>query len=252
MVEPLQSPRGDGIRRSIDLVKAFRLEQDQPDVFYSKLAADTLRMISAHIELAGSTVVDVGAGRPQFSDAFLAAGSRYVGIDPDVTLLQQTRGGGALAVAGSGLDLPLADGVADIVVCSNVFEHVPDHRTLGSELARVVRPGGFLFVSYTNWLSPWGGHDLSPYHWFGAQRATRRYERKYGRACKHIVDENLFRVSVRDGLTWAKSLEGFTVQDARPRYYPNWVSWLVRVPGIREVASWNLWMAIQRDSADSM
>lgn len=50
-------------------------------------------------------------------------------------------------VAGNAFDLPLDDETAEIVVCSEVIEHVEDAQGLINELARVVRPGGTLVLS---------------------------------------------------------------------------------------------------------
>ena len=36
------------------------------------------------------------------------------------------------------------------------------------------------------------------------------------------------------------------IVEARPRYYPRWGRWLVRLPGLREVATWNLMLIMRR------
>ena len=77
-----------------------------------------------------------------------------------------------------------------------MLEHVPDPAGFADELVRVVRPGGLVVLSYTNWLSPWGGHETSPFHYLGGRRAIRLYARRYGHPPKNRVGENLFRVSV--------------------------------------------------------
>ena len=33
---------------------------------------------------------------------------------------------------------------------------------------------------------------------------------------------------------------------ARPRYYPRWCAFLVRLPGLREVVTWNLMLIMRR------
>jgi SAM-dependent methyltransferase len=42
--------------------------------------------------------------------------------------------------------MPFADGEFDAIICSHVLEHVSDDRAAMSELARVLRPGGWLLV----------------------------------------------------------------------------------------------------------
>ena len=101
-------------------------------------------------------------------------------------------------------------------------------------------------MGYTNWLSPWGGHETSPWHYLGGQRAIRRYTRHYGHPPKNRVGENAFKVSVADGLHWARSQPGTELLVARPRYYPAWAAPLVRIPGLREVATWNLLLVLRR------
>ena len=237
---------GNGLARSLELLRAFRLEQAQPEVFYSTLAFDTARMIARHQPLSGALVLDAGCGPRQFAETFTAAGSRYLGVDYDVEALDPITHPRAHLMAADARALPLADGCVDIGYSSNVFEHVPHPEALADELVRVTRPGGLVVVSYTNWLSPWGGHETSPFHYLGGHRAIDRYTRHFGHPPKNRVDTNLFRTSVAQGLTWARSNPHVDLIEAIPRYYPDWASWVVRGPGVREVVTWNLWLALRR------
>lgn len=234
-------PRHRGLRRSQRLFAAFLVEQTDPQRFYSELAADSLDLLREHTDLSGRTVLDVGAGPSEFARAFRSAGAHYVPVDHDPGVPSVRDGG----VVGDALRLPLADGSVDIVFSSNMWEHVPDPEAVADELLRVTRPGGLVFLSYTNWLSPWGGHETSPWHWLGGERAIRRYERKHGHLPKNRVGETLHRVSVRQGLRWAGTADA-DVLAARPRYLPDGCAAILRVPGLREVVTWNLLLILRR------
>lgn len=230
-----------GVRRSVRLFSAFLVEQSDPARFYSALAEDSLALLREHTELDGRTLLDVGAGPSEFAAAFRAAGARYVPVDHDPAVPSVQDGG----VVGDALRLPLEDGSVDVVFSSNMWEHVPDPEAVADELLRVTRPGGVVFLSYTNWLSPWGGHETSPWHWLGSERAIRRYTRKHGHLPKNRVGETLHKVSVRQGLAWAAAADA-EILAARPRYLPDPCAVLLRVPGLREVLTWNLLLILRR------
>lgn len=239
-------PRSTGVRRSAGLLRAFRVEQTEPAVFYGAVARDAVALLRRHGPLAGRLVLDVGAGPVQFSEAFSAAGARYVALDADPAALRVPRPDGTAALAGRGERLPVRDAGVDVCFSSNLVEHVPAPWRFADELVRVTRPGGLVVVSYTNWLSPWGGHECSPWHYLGGYRATERYGRRYGRPPKNQYGVGLFPVSVADGLRWARGQPDAELLDARPRYLPDWSRPVLRVPGVREVLTWNLWLVLRR------
>jgi SAM-dependent methyltransferase len=245
-IAPVRTEPTAGLRRSVALLRAFRLEQTEPEVFYGLLARDSVRLIGRHAALDGQRVLDVGAGPVQFAAAFAAAGARYVAVDSDAGELLGPRPDGTLALAARGERLPVNDRSVDICFSSNVVEHVPAPWRFGDELVRVTRPGGLIVVSYTNWLSPWGGHECSPWHYLGGYAATERYGRRYGHPPKNQYGIGLFPVSVAAGLRWARRQPHADLVEARPRYLPRWARPVVRVPGLREVVTWNLWLVLRR------
>ena len=230
-----------GLRRSANLLRAFRVEQTDPASFYGLLARDSARMVGEHGSLAGRTVLDVGAGPVQFAAAFAAAGARYVALDADPAELR-TRP----AIAARGERLPLADRSVDVCFSSNVVEHVPAPWRFADELVRVTRSGGLVVLAYTNWLSPWGGHETSPWHYLGGYPAAERYGRRYGHPPKNRYGAGLYPVSVAAGLRWATSRPDAELVDARPRYLPAYARALLRLPALREIATWNLWLVLRR------
>ena len=228
------------------LLREFRYEQPNPARFYSAIAEDSVAQISQYADLAGAAFLDVGGGPGYFRDAFTSAGATYVALDSDVGELA---GIGTIArdtVIGSGMELPFRSGAFDVCYSSNVLEHVPDPWRMADEMVRVTRPGGTVFLSYTVWYGPWGGHETSPWHYLGGAYARRRYVRKLRREPKNKYGESLFGVTVRAGLTWAASRSDADVVAVLPRYNPRWSWWLLRVPLLREVVTWNLVIVLRR------
>jgi SAM-dependent methyltransferase len=237
------------LRRSVALFRAFLVEQSDPDHFYSLLAADSVAEVRRWTALAGKDVVDVGGGPGYFADAFVRAGARYAGVEPDVGELTARGVTGVNALRGSGLALPLADASVDIAYSSNVLEHVPDPEPMADEMLRVTRPGGLVVISWTPWLSPWGGHETAPWHYLGGRRAADRYARRMGRRPKNDFGRSLFACSVGRMVRWLRAAEAggaVRVVEVLPRYHPAWAKWVVRVPGLREVASWNAVIVVER------
>jgi len=282
-------PHAWGLRRSLSLFRALRGGQTEfdrfyrtdPQQFYRFQAADSVAQLARYTHLAGKLVVDVGGGPGYFTEALTAAGARCVLIEPEAGLPENlgpaspvvpdvdTTGTssesavhelhswhikpGRLApgrtVAGDGNKLPIPDGIADVTFSSNVLEHVPAPDRFVDELIRVTRPGGLLYVSFTAWYSPWGGHETAPWHFLGGHRAARRYERRHGRPPGNQFGSSLFACHVGPTLRMARAHSGVDVVDALPRYYPDWMRWLVEIPAVREVATWNLLLVLRRREA---
>jgi SAM-dependent methyltransferase len=75
---------------------------------------------------------------------------------------------------GDAMGLPLPDGCVDLVICAQVYEHVPDAAQLFGEIERVLRPGGVVFFSGPNWLFPIEPHYFLPFlHWLPSAWAAR-------------------------------------------------------------------------------
>ncbi len=237
------------LRRSVRLFGEFRHEQTDPARFYSALAADSAAHVARDADLSDAVLLDVGGGPGYFRDAFMAAGARYYALDSDVGELAGAGEIGPGTVIGSGMALPFGTGTLDVCYSSNVLEHVPEPWTMADEMVRVTSPGGVVFLSYTVWWGPWGGHETSPWHYLGGARARRRYARKHGHEPKNKYGESLYAVTVAAGLRWARAAAAagqVEILALEPRYHPWWARWVLRVPGLREVVTWNLAIVMRK------
>lgn len=234
------------VGRSWRLLRAFRVEQTDPDHFYGTLADDSVRQVSSYAGLDGQWVLDVGGGPGYFADAFRAAGARYTALDADLGELSGRGDPESGTVLGSGMQLPFRDGSFGVTYSSNVLEHVPEPWTMADEMVRVTRPGGLVFISYTVWFGPWGGHETAPWHFLGGRRAAERYTRRHGHRPKNDFGTSLFAVTTSAGLRWARRQTTADVVAVVPRYLPRWAWWVLRVPVLREVATWNLAIVLRK------
>jgi SAM-dependent methyltransferase len=234
------------VRRTIRLFRLFLAEQSDPEKFYTALAADSVSQVAEFTRLAARVVVDVGGGPGHFTREFQSRGASCVLVEPDSAELHARGAPPPGAVHGDGMRLPVADGAADVCFSSNVLEHVRAPLAMLDEMIRVTRPDGIIYLAFTNWCSPWGGHEMSPWHYLGPRYAEQRYTRSTGRKPKHQVGTTLFPVHVGQMLCAVRSRPDVTVIAALPRYYPRWCRGLVRIPGLREVATWNLLLVLRR------
>jgi len=102
---------------------------------------------------AGETVLDVGCGTGNLTDALLARLSdsgRVVAVDIAPRMIDVARrkidDARVTWHAADARRLPLADGSCDRAVCYSVWPHFDDRAAVAAELSRVLRPGGRLHV----------------------------------------------------------------------------------------------------------
>ncbi len=88
------------------------------------------------------TVLDIGCGSSRIIQGLPAA----VGLDILLPKLRFLRRSHSRLVNGSIFALPVRDAACDVVICSEVIEHVPDLPEVMHEMTRVLRPGGTLIL----------------------------------------------------------------------------------------------------------
>jgi len=110
--------------------------------------------ISTRVALAGVEAVDVGCGGGLLSESLARQGAVVTGIDLSPAMISVA----LLHAADSALRLDYRvqsaaelaaqqPGRFAVVCCMELAEHVPDPVALVAELARLLRPGGSLFIS---------------------------------------------------------------------------------------------------------
>jgi SAM-dependent methyltransferase len=103
-------------------------------------------------------VLDVGCGTGRLAARLgeLSSVRSIVGLDFSAGMLEQARARLASAdatalVRGDATRLPFADGTFDIVITSEVLEHIQDDVAAISEMTRVLKPGGRFAATVPAW-----------------------------------------------------------------------------------------------------
>ena len=121
---------------------------------------DTRRRVAVLIDdffpddlLVGKRVLEVGAGLGYFSEHLTRRGARVLATDIGSGLLERVR-------ERAGCDIAVADALElesqfgrdhfDIVLSSECIEHTPSPEQALRQMARVLKPGGYLSVSTPN------------------------------------------------------------------------------------------------------
>jgi SAM-dependent methyltransferase len=94
-------------------------------------------------------VLNAGCGEGLFAPLLLEVGRADLQVELDLSLAsgKHLRSRHQRYVCGSLTHIPLRTESIDVVLCSEVLEHIPDDRAAVAELARVLTGSGWLLVS---------------------------------------------------------------------------------------------------------
>jgi MYXO-CTERM domain-containing protein len=135
----------------------------------SVLAADRGRLLLRLLaeagagSIAGSRVLDLGAGFGALALYCASLGAEVLAVDPNLQRMQvalaiaQRRGLAVSALTAQAQSLPLPDASFDLVIANNSLYYIVDeyeHRLALREIHRVLRPGGWLVMCNPNRLHP--------------------------------------------------------------------------------------------------
>ncbi|MFT6109657.1 MAG: ubiquinone/menaquinone biosynthesis C-methylase UbiE [Planctomycetota bacterium] len=110
--------------------------------------------VEAMVPHARGNLLDVGVSEGPYRELYAPHVDQYVGLEypqaildkqPDMWKIDNLKR--LVQVFGDGARLPVLDGSIDTVLSTEVLEHVPDPRSLVTEMARVLKPGGHLLLT---------------------------------------------------------------------------------------------------------
>jgi 2-polyprenyl-6-hydroxyphenyl methylase/3-demethylubiquinone-9 3-methyltransferase len=115
------------------------------------------KFVADHARLLNARVLDVGCGGGLLCEALFQAGAKVTGVDLAEGMIEVAR------LHAAEQNLPIEYRVADaesllathadqfdVVTCMEMLEHVPNPDNTVATLAKLVRPGGSVFISTIN------------------------------------------------------------------------------------------------------
>ena len=125
------------------------------------------RLHEAFVKLpVARTLFDGGAGSGEFLRRALSEGfaENVIALEYDAvnfTRLQENLGRDPRArlIRGSLLEIPLDDESVDMVMSTQVIEHIQDHEKAAAELCRILKPGGYALITVPHPPEPFPNDD---------------------------------------------------------------------------------------------
>ena len=150
---------------SSDHLASMTEEQDNPwisEEIWQELEESTAALIRK-FTVAGNRILDVGVGLGRLLSRFPEL-DRF-GMDISRGYLQVSQGKGIQVCCSKIEDMPYRENSFDLVVCTDVLEHVVDLNTAVRNLIHVTKQGGYLIVRvpYRESLAQYLDDDY-PYH----------------------------------------------------------------------------------------
>ena len=130
------------------------------------------RLVRQVLPHAGQTVLDIGCGTGGNLAAF-AGEHRCLGWDPSEEAIRLARQSyPAIQFLSGSFDEAIASAPRnpDLILATDVLEHIEGDRAFLSKLVAAVRPGGHLLITVPAGMELWSPHDVSVGH-------VRRYDR---------------------------------------------------------------------------
>lgn len=186
------------------------------------LNPERLAFVSERRTLAGCRVLDLGCGGGILSEALAKAGADVLGIDlsgEQVSVAQLHALEAGLNITYRQVDSrTLADEQPqsfDVITCMEMLEHVPDPAMILADCARLLKPGGDLFLSTIN-----RGLRSFAFAIVGAEEVLRLLPRGTHRYAQFIKPHELAR-GLRSAGFDVKALAGLHYDPIRRRAWRN-------------------------------
>jgi SAM-dependent methyltransferase len=115
--------------------------------------------------------LDVGASAGYYSQTLQELGLEVLAFENEPVGVAICQSRGLQTMAGNAESLEISSDSQDLVIMMDVLEHIENDSAAVREVSRVLKPGGFFFLTVPVGMELWSDHDVQARHF-------RRYEYK--------------------------------------------------------------------------
>jgi len=237
--------------------KAWKRKRSETDYFFfQSIQGDMIRkyLKSKGMDTSSWRILDLANGFGGETAAFDEDCENIVGLDlnfpPLINVFPQIRANAA--------DCPFQTEYFDFILCASLIEHVPNPTILLEEIRRVLKNGGYVYLSFPPFYALNGGHDFAPFHLLGEKAAISlaRYfakvfnKRKFGRisptptSFKSAYNNwGLYKMTIEKANNLIVNA-GFSIIDQSTKWSPINFS---KIPVIGEFFTWHVQYLLRKD-----
>jgi len=127
-------------------------------------------------------VFDIGCGTGYWLDKLLSFGipiDNVTGVDLSPASVESLKIRGFTAICGNALNLQLEDNISDFTICNGVIHHTSDPFKAFTELVRITKNGGHIYLMVYNKFNP---------YFYIVHRSTYPIRYLYWHSNKNIAD----------------------------------------------------------------
>ena len=203
----------------------------------------------------GDRVLDLGCGAGRHAFECYRRGAQVVALDQNGEEIREVakwfaamkeageapEGATATAMEGDALALPFPDESFDVVIISEVMEHIPDDKGVLAEMVRVLKPGGRIAVTVPRygpekvcWALSDAYHEVEGGH---IRIYTRREMVGKLRDAGVVPDELHHAHALHAPYWWLKCAVGVDNENAPVKAYKKLLEWdIIKAPALTRVS----------------
>lgn len=132
----------------LDYLESYGENPFMAEEYWNKLEDDTINILKPHLK-KDQKILDIGVGLGRLLSKINLEIEKH-GVDISISYLEQAKQKGINVILSKIEELPYPDNYFDVIVTTDVLEHVLDLNKCVNQIQRVLKPEGILLIRVPN------------------------------------------------------------------------------------------------------